>query len=640
MDQLKPIIEFCKKQYFWILLSVVSVLSITGFVLTKMSMAAELAKQKALVDSKYGVVSQVSGLASTHPNENSHKEMDRIVGVIAEDVRKAWELQYMRQVKIMQWPSSLGQDFVAQVDKYRPIESLPFPVTDEKIGLPYRERYRDYVDPLFPKLANIIGANWEVTVNEISGGGGSVGEGSGGIGAPSGGGGRGIGAPGGLNPGDMLGGSGGIGGPTGKVVPKSLVFWQPTSQKELMQSVLWWHSKQRAPSTLEILYTQEDLWIVEGLMNIIKATNGDAQENFQAAIKEIEFLRIGKRAVGRAGVLTSLGSSGNMGGGAMGSGSSGMPMPGGGDDADSQMDIGSSGGNPPAPGAEGMEGILDGAEGGAAAPAAPDPASGRYVDIAFQPINGDTLRSVVSGSSFDATNAPLAVAKRVPVRMRFKMDQRKLNRLLTECGNADLLLEIRQVRINTDPHGNADMGGMMGGFGGTMGGGRGGPQMGGMGGLPGLGSPEGGMEGSGSAGGAGPSVVGTSKSYDLPVEIYGIVYLFNPVDMNKLQIEKVTAETQIENVGRVSAAESTGLETDQSATAEEGAPDTAPAATQPGNVAPGNVVPGNGAVPPADNAGGAAVPPVTPAAPDATGANPNGVDPAAAGPAASAGGGN
>jgi hypothetical protein len=235
--------------------------------------------------------------------------------------------------------------------------------------------------------------------------------------------------------------------------------------------------------------------------------------------------------------------------------------------------------------------------------------------------------------------------------MRFKMDQRKLNRLLTECGNADLLLEIRQVRINTDPHGNADLGGMMGG------GGRPGPQMGGMAGLPGLGSPDGGMEGSGSGGGTGPAIVGTSKSYDLPVEVYGIVYLFNPVDMNKLGIEKVTAETQIENVGRVSAAESTGLETDQSASAEEGAPASAPAAPQPGNVPPGNGAAGNGAagngaagngaagngaVPPADNSGGAAVPPASPAVPDATGANPNGVDPAAAGPAAAAGtgGGN
>lgn len=616
MDQLKPAIEFCKKQYFWILLSLLSLMSIAGFVMTKMSLAAQLKTQQAMVDSKYSSVQEVSSKASTHPNDNSHKEMDRIVGVIAEDVRKAWELQYNRQVKIMQWPSSLGQeDFVPQVDKYRPIESLPFPLTDDPIGLPYRERFRDYVDPLFPRIAKIIGANWEATVNDIVPGGGGGGGSAGGIGAPSGGSGGRMGGPGGMDPGGMMGGP--DMGNAAALGPKPLVYWQPASQRELMQSVLWWHDKNKAPSTLEILYTQEDLWIIEGLMNIIKATNGDAQENFQASIKEIEFLRIGKSAVGRAGTLTSLGSTGNMGGLGMGSGSSGMPMPGGGDG--DQMDTGSSGSSAPAPGSGDMEGILDGAmDGTGAAQSSPDPASGRYVDTAFQPINGEMLRTVVTSGALNPTDAPLAVAKRVPVRMRFKMDQRKLNRLLTECGNADLLFEVRQVRINTEAHGDAaGMGGMMGG----SGGGRAGPTLGGSAGTPGLGAPDGSTEGSG-GGGGGAVTVGSAKSYDLPVEIYGVVYLFNPVDMNKLGIEKVTADTQIENVGRVSAEESTGLEKDQSTTSDAGDTGTA-GATPPGAAAP-----------PAD-AGTPATPPATPAVPDGStsgGVAPDGATPAPAAP--------
>lgn len=620
MDQLKPVIEFCKKQYFWILLTLLSLVSIAGFVMTKMSLSAQLKTQQSLVDSKYSSVQEVASKASTHPNENSHKEMDRIVGVIAEDVRKAWELQYLRQVKIMQWPNSLGPDFVSLVDKYRPIETLQFPLTQEPLGVPYRERFRDYVDPLFPRLAKIIGANWEATVDDIVPGG--VGGASGGIGAPTGSGAGRMSGPGGMDPGGMLGGPDASGGNTGIAGPKPLVYWQPNSQKELMQNVLWWHDKKKVPSTLEILYTQEDLWIIEGLMNIIKATNGDAQESFQAAIKEIEFLRIGKSAVGRAGNLTSLGSTGNMGMGGMGGmgGSSGMPTPGGGDDADAQMDMGDSGGSAPTPGSDGMGGNLDGGsmEGGAATPNSPDPAAGRYVDTAFQPIAGEMLRTVVSSGALNPTDAPLAVAKRVPVRMRFKMDQRKLNRLLTECGNADLLFEIRQVRINTEAHGDAGAGGMMG----AMGGGRAGPTLGGSAGAGGIGAPD---EGSEATGGSGAAVVGTAKSYDLPVEIYGIVYLFNPVDMNKLGIEKVTADTQIENVGRVSAEESTGIETDQSATTDGG---TAPA--NPANPATPPTAPGEPASPPAtptvpdENAAGGVTPdgstsaPAAPAAPATT----------------------
>ena len=396
--------------------------------------------------------------------------------------------------------------------------------------------------------------------------------------------------PGGMNPGGMANNAG--------LVAKPLVYWKPESQKELMQSVLWWHNKNKAPSTLEILYTQEDLWIIEGLMNIIKATNGDAQESFQATIKEIEFLRIGKSAVGRAGTLTSLGSTGNMGMGmGMGMGAGGSDgMTSGGDGGD-QMDMGGNIPAPSAPGSEGMGEIGEGGMVGGGAAAAPlDPASGRYVDTAFQPINGDTLRSVVSSGALNPTDAPLAVAKRVPVRMRFLMDQRKLNRLLSECGNADLLLEIRQVRINTEAFAAAGGGGMMGGMGGMMGGMGG--MMGGMGGddegsagllsgAGGRGGPMGlgglgGGEGAGTGAAGGGMVVGSAKSYDLPVEIYGIVYLFNPVDMNKLGIEKVTADTQIENVGRVSAEESTGMETDKPATVDPGASTPAGPATPAG----------------------------------------------------------
>lgn len=617
MDQLKPAIEFCKKQYFWLLLGMLSLMSIAGFVMTKMSLAAQLKTQQALVDSKYSTVQEVSGKASTHPNESSHARMDNEIKKVADDVRKAWEFQYTRQIGIMQWPASLDKDFIDAVDKLRPIESLAFPLTEQAdpVAAPLRERFRDYVDPLFPRLAQIIGANWEATVDDITPGGGSAGGGmAGGIGAPSGGG---RGGPGGMDPGGMMGSP----DSAAAAGPKPLVYWQPSSQKELMSSVLWWYDKKKAPSTLEILYTQEDLWIIEGLMNIIKATNGDARENFQASIKEIEFLRIGKSAVGRAGTLTSLGGGGGTG--MMGAGgSSGMPMPGS-DGGDDQMDMGSSGSSAPTPGSGGMEGMLDGAmDGGTTTPSSPDPAAGRYVDTAFQPINGETLRTVVNSGALNPTDAPLAVAKRIPVRMRFVMDQRKLNRLLTECGNADLLFEVRQVRINTEAHGDAGLGGMMGGSGG-----RAGPQLGGSAGTPGLGAPD--DEGGASSGGGGSVTAGLTKSYDLPVEIYGVVYLFNKVDMNKLGLENVTADTQIENVGRVSAEESTGLEKDQSATVDGGAAAPSDATTPPGDVVAPPTAPGDPATPPA-----------TPATPDGSasgGVTPDGSTPAPAGAGAAPG---
>ncbi len=68
---------------------------------------------------------------------------------------------------------------------------------------------------------------------------------------------------------------------------------------------------------------------------------------------------------------------------------------------------------------------------------------------------------------------------------------------------------------------------------------------GGGAGMSGMG---GGMPGAmGGAVGGGPAPIITSpfKSWDVPVEIYGVVYLFNPPDKAKLGLNKVTAETEV-----------------------------------------------------------------------------------------------
>ena len=86
-----------------------------------------------------------------------------------------------------------------------------------------------------------------------------------------------------------------------------------------------------------------------------------------------------------------------------------------------------------------------------------DPADNRYVDNHYQPLPASMLRSVLKKPTPGETTEPiapefayLAVAKRIPVRMRLRVDQRKLNRLLAECANSELTIEIRQIRINPD----------------------------------------------------------------------------------------------------------------------------------------------------------------------------------------------
>jgi hypothetical protein len=71
-----------------------------------------------------------------------------------------------------------------------------------------------------------------------------------------------------------------------------------------------------------------------------------------------------------------------------------------------------------------------------------DLAEGRYVDEKYQTLPASRLRqALVSRTPEDAL---LAVAKRMPVRIRVRADQRKLNILLAECGNSKLPVEVRQ----------------------------------------------------------------------------------------------------------------------------------------------------------------------------------------------------
>ena len=171
-----------------------------------------------------------------------------------------------------------------------------------------------------------------------------------------------------------------------------------------------------------------------------------------------------------------------------------------------------------------------------------DLADGRYVDEQYQPLKAVRLRG--SLTSRDPQDALLAVAKRMPVRVRFKLNQQRLHRVLAEFGNSRLPVEIRQVRINRpaasgSSEGFNDMGGMPAGGGAPPGGGGGPPGVFG-GGSEGMG----GMFGGGAR--AGSSVADASIDPNLiDVEIYGVVYIYNPVNKSQLGLPEppVTAMT-------------------------------------------------------------------------------------------------
>ncbi len=511
MDQIKPVLEQIKKHHFWILTGVVVLLCIVFGYLGTSDISQKWHARESQIKSAFSTAQQVASVQH-HPNDAVAQEMEKINRQLAEEVFKAWQERFARQEAMLVWPAELKADFISKVKVLQPIEAtVPYPEKNAPLlKKPLRSRYRNYIHNELPKLAERIKAKWSAGTTPSSGGPG------GGPGGPAGpGGGMGPGGPGGGMSG--MGGRGGMDDGEEAVAasddPGYVVEWDSGNQGELLSRFDWSKNPDGVPTVLQILYAQEDLWILTGIMDIIAQTNGDADAQYNAAVKVIDSIQLGAQAGGIAdgGEVMLF----DTGGGSSGYGMSGMG--------------GSSSGGSAGAGSAGMSNMYSQNKQEASGP---DPADNRYVDAKYAPVKGQQLRSAFSSTSPD--DAFLVVAKRMPVRMVLKVDVLKLPRLLAMCGNADLTFEVRQVRIN--PQSKTQIGGSGGGGGFAAGGGPAGmgTSMGDMSGSGGAPSNEDEDSGYGAMGGGGLALESIESPYDVEVEIYGLIYLYNPPQRSKL----------------------------------------------------------------------------------------------------------
>ncbi|UUO05896.1 hypothetical protein M4951_21325 [Blastopirellula sp. J2-11] len=489
MDKIRVFLMTMKKYGFWVLTGTVLCVSLGVWMYASMSIDADLAKQKSAIEAKK---SSAQMIASTleHPNEKFAAGMEDWLQRYRQDIAKSWQYQWESQQKELVWPKELNAgriDFAATVNSVlqnRPIEAaLDEELVKGRTGLTTSlcELYRDYIKEELPKLAEIIDAKW--TAQE--------------------GGGRGMDAYSATDyafeGGGPMGGAG-IGGVG--LVKRPVVEWDSANQQKIQSENFDWSKRpNNRPTPREVLYAQEDLWVLENLMRIIKAVNGDTTEHHLAAIKRIEAIELGKGVatlriqLEKPPMIAAAGEDGMMGMDGMMGGMDGM-------DPD-MMEEGMMDGMDSPYGEGGMMG-------GAMAPI--DPAQFRYVDKDYKKIDAETLKTAMTAPTSE--DYYLAVAKRLPVRMRITIDQRKIDKLLVECGNADLMLEVRQLRLN--PTAGSSSGGAYGGGLGGFDGGGGYDEMYSS-------SPGGGQQ-------------KADNRYDVPIEVYGIVYIYNPVNKELLGI--------------------------------------------------------------------------------------------------------
>ncbi len=610
--------------WFWIATAVVTLLSVGIWWVSSGKLITEYEKNASQLDSDAAKITTVRNALGTHPNEVSHREMQRLLDDRTGAVMEAWTSVFSRQQDILVWPTAeLKQDFVDEFADLIPIElKVPFPTPEEEEKLPaLRTRYQNYIGSVLPSIAEIAKAKWTADFESQRGGMGmGMGMGAGmGMGMP--------GDMGGMTGGgeDMYGGGGaglpgGMGGLGGLPAKDdgALVTWSTSSQEQLLADLFPWRKGPGGPppSTLDVLYSQENLWILRQLMQIVALVNGDVGQRHQAKIREINRIAIGRSVPKAAGVIAQPGSgmAGGMGSGGMLGMEGGMPGMGG-----AEMDYG-AGGMDAAAGMMGDMAGMDSGGGGAAAAVTLDPGDNRYVDIAGASLTAEQLRAALSSQS--PTDAFMAVAKRVPIMLSLKIDQRNIPELLAVCGSVPLMVEVKHVRIL--PPGKAAAGGGSGsGIGMGMGAGMGMP--GDMGGMTGAGEDMygggEGMPGSGGMGGMGGAAQPSTDPFpmDLSVEVYGIIYIYNPPNSEALGIEKVDETTVIEGtaMGNGPVAETVPTDaTPAETTVPEATPTeeetTPPADAAPATTPPAEAVPATETVPPAAAATASPVPSAQP----------------------------
>ena len=606
MDQVKLVLSVLKKHHFWALCGLVVLIGLGVWATATADLAGRFEQRSSKLEGDLKKMVTISGMIE-HPNQGVIEAKQKEHDQLKKTVLGAWKLLYSQQKEKNPWPPALGSDFLDVIESLGPDEEIP----DE-----YRETYQNFIDKHLPNLFEIIEARVPVDALEDAKNSGPRG-------------GMGYTARPARASRMMLEGGMGPGGETEEEVEMfgNQVDWNPSDWQRLVQRFNW----ETRPWTCQVRIAQEDLWVYEALLRIIKATNRGATSHFNAPIKTLEALEIGQDASnalqrGRFGPATGgMGMEGGMG-------AEGMGMPGGGGMG---MEGGMPGGGMPGGGGMGMEGGMPGGgmPGGMGL--------GRGMGAGFGDTAGmseeQTLQVLTQGRYVDEYGAPLlagaeepyAEFKMMPIRMNLVMDQRQIPELLVQCANSSMPVEVHEIRLNAQGTRDLGLGGRTGG-------------MGGMG-IEGMGGEFGGMERRSRPGMLGGRKQGVEEEeenpYDIPVEIVGIIYIYNPPDRTKL------------GTG-AAAARAAAPATEMPGAAPSGTPPAvpAPAAPVPGASTPGTPVPGTpapgtpapgtpapGTPPAATPTPETPVPAAAPAAPPATPAAPPETAPPAAAPAGNGG---
>lgn len=539
MDSLAPVIGWLKKNVFWIGSALLSILMLVGWYLASTEMQAAKKKQISQYSQSFSTVERIKKVVAVtvddgaesdviaHPNSETEAKMMEQLEATVEAVVEAWKLKRDRQEPLMQFSKELlGDDTYNFLTGSKAPELLSNGEHHGTQNEKYLKTYRQQIPTKVSEIARHVRANWAFDAERIE----EEAKKKAKLEEENGA----FGGMGGMS-------ERGMGGMMGDQLDternKFAVIWDEQNQRlwnTLLTEFQNWDDNVKAsvdPTLLQVHMLQQDVWLLEAMFNAIRELNGNATTNDLAVIKEIRHIAFGREAIASLGQIME--PDKRLGGAKLIVSDDEEFGDEGYDDSYSMDEMDFSGGFDEEGGTG--EFTIDGDE---------SPFHGRYVNVDLEPVDAAEIRNVVGGDELPEENLELIVSKRVPFRLAMKMDERKINSFLAICANSPFEFEVLQLRINraeivvpivarggkAENKSAADvdgMAGMMGGMSEMM--------MGGM-------SEMMGGEGMGMMGMEAqklkalvPTEVETRLSYDVDVEFYGVVKIYNPVRENYLR---------------------------------------------------------------------------------------------------------
>ncbi|MDR0704386.1 MAG: hypothetical protein LBF88_05290 [Planctomycetaceae bacterium] len=443
------------------------------------------------------------GSDRSHPNELTITDIQNCSKELRVRVKQAWATLEKDQRERNLWPSILEEEFKEEVAKLKFFDEMTINA---------RETYLNFVEKYLPNLEIFVDrrriqqkndkGEWEemeLDLTTAATGGNASLEGRGGDRSRDG-----IGTP------DIMGitESALPLGSNGEEIYRYVgtVDWPNPETRTVTSSWV------KLPMSNEVWFAQEELWVYHALLSVIKESNAEATGPHNAVVKRIENLLIGQAAAAELASRSSSRMSGSS------SASSGM--------------------NPSERYSSSEDPSGDGVGGITVARTEEDviaiKRNNRYVDDKAKPLRADE-------------KAPFDQFNRMPICLRLIVDQRRIPEILVNCANCSMPIDVLWVRINPAATKPFDLGAYdpsitaSGNAGG--GGGSGMSDMGDGGGY----RSSGGGRTTATADDTQvqiDSIGGLYGTDAIPIEIYGCINIFNPVEHGGLQQqEEPTTET-------------------------------------------------------------------------------------------------